>query len=102
MPWHIAHYQRFFSAGKGSHCFRVLLASAESPRGIEVTRPAGGPASSETQSITDKVIQQLRDIEGQSVRIKGLTEEWYWRLQIWRAVYMVPVVPDSDLLMYRR
>lgn len=73
MPWHIAHYQRFFSAGKGSHCFRVLSASAESPRGIEVTRPAGGPASNETQSITDKVIQQLRDIEGQSVRIKHLT-----------------------------
>ena len=73
VPWYIAHYQRFSSAGKGSHCFRVLLASADSPRGIEVTRPAGGPASNETQSITDKVMQQLREIEGQSVRIKDVT-----------------------------
>lgn len=50
----------------------MLLASAQSPRGIEKTRPARGLASSETQSITDKVIQQLRDIEGQSVRIKDV------------------------------
>jgi hypothetical protein len=64
VPWYIAHYQRFFSAGKGSYCFQMLLASTENLRGIEITRLAGGPASSETQSITDKVIQQLRDIEG--------------------------------------
>lgn len=73
MPWRIAHYQRFFSAGKRSHCLLDLLAPAESPRDIGVIRSVRGPASKETKSITEKVIQQLRNIEGQSVRIKGVT-----------------------------
>lgn len=51
MPWHIAHYQRFFNAGRGSHCFRVLLPSAESPRGIGAATPVASstePASTPT------------------------------------------------------
>jgi hypothetical protein len=72
MPWHTAHYQQFFAAGGGSNCFRVLLASAENSRDHETIRSIGGSLSNETQSITDKVIRQLRDIEGQSVRVKDI------------------------------
>ena len=58
---------------------------------------ATGVTAREIPSIRGRLTRRILEAKSDMSR-----KEWYWRLQIWRAVYMVPVVPYSDLPMYRR
>lgn len=69
-PWHTACYQRFFGGGRGSQCFRVVSKLAGSTEKGETIDSAADLGCSGSETITDKVMRQLKEIESRSKCVK--------------------------------